>query len=489
MLPRVALIVDNPIRDLPSLVLVAMRLAQEGIQCYLVPMYFGREIWLLAPDFVLLNYLRPTNETFSQQLLEAGIKIGVLDSEGGVSPCLDQYYLRTLACEPALRHRISCYFCWGLEQAEHLRQRGWFRDSQAIVTGSPRLDFYTPFWREAALKVSPYADQYPSPKVLINGNFPFLNPRFQTPEQEARMMIEKFGYDEENIARAQFVQRQTMSGLVDLTNRLSARFSNATFIYRPHPFENLETYRSLLEPRENLHLVKKGTVDGWILRSSAVIQRNSSTAVESAIAGVPALQPEWIPIDTVSTVKDVSINCQTYEQICETLEAIISGSFKFPPYFQNQLDALIEDWFYRIDGRAHERVAQGILNHLPTNGHKSRVRRAKKFAYGLGGAGSWCQRRIRVALSSLFGLPVHWSFRKCGPRTPNLSWWAASEKYFDSFHVVKLVNAIQSSAPQRSGLRKKIVVRQTEPDRDYYLNSFGGLSVSLFVKESDGVSY
>ena len=66
---RVALLVDNPYRDLPGLVLVATRLCQEGVICYLVPFNLqGSEIWALAPDFVLLNYLRTVNEGFAHQL-------------------------------------------------------------------------------------------------------------------------------------------------------------------------------------------------------------------------------------------------------------------------------------------------------------------------------------------------------------------------------------------------------------------------------------
>lgn len=86
---RVALIVDNPLRDLPGMVLVALWLCQRGITCYLVPSNLQNEIWSLVPDFVLLNYLRTVNEDFAHQLAEAGIHFGVLDTEGGVFTNLD----------------------------------------------------------------------------------------------------------------------------------------------------------------------------------------------------------------------------------------------------------------------------------------------------------------------------------------------------------------------------------------------------------------
>ena len=85
--PRVALVVDHPQRDLAGLVLTAFELCRHGATCYLVPLNLQeREVWALAPDFVLLNYARLPNERFAHRLTEARIGFGVLDTEGGVWP-------------------------------------------------------------------------------------------------------------------------------------------------------------------------------------------------------------------------------------------------------------------------------------------------------------------------------------------------------------------------------------------------------------------
>ena len=59
--PRICLVVDHPDRDLDGLVLLATRLAGLGAEAFLVPLYHLYEIPFLAPDFVVLNYLRPSN--------------------------------------------------------------------------------------------------------------------------------------------------------------------------------------------------------------------------------------------------------------------------------------------------------------------------------------------------------------------------------------------------------------------------------------------
>ena len=76
---------DNPNRDLPGLVLVANKLVKNGCQCYLVPSNLrDSEVFRLNPDFVLVNHIRSINDDFVSHLFQLNIKVGVLDTEGGV---------------------------------------------------------------------------------------------------------------------------------------------------------------------------------------------------------------------------------------------------------------------------------------------------------------------------------------------------------------------------------------------------------------------
>jgi len=75
---KIALIVDNPKRDLSGMALLAYRLCQMGATCFLVPFNLrDTELWALAPDFVLLNYLRVNNQELAKRMIQAGIKVGV----------------------------------------------------------------------------------------------------------------------------------------------------------------------------------------------------------------------------------------------------------------------------------------------------------------------------------------------------------------------------------------------------------------------------
>lgn len=481
MLKRVALLMDNPYRDLPGLVLVAARLCREGMTCYLVPHNLRHsEIWSLAPDFVLLNFLRKINEGFARQLAGAGISFGVLDTEGGVLASLDSYG-QVLAQDPQVRAQAACYCSWGPRLAEHALSCGWFAREQVAVTGSPRFDFYAMPWRQVALRATTHATPYEHNLVLVNGNFSIANPRFQSPEAEFKMLVERFDYDPDVVLRRQRTQHRTMHELAALTNRLARRFPQATLVYRPHPFERLETYGELLEKRENLHLIKAGTVDAWILRARAVIQRGCSTAIEAGMAGVPALSPAWIPAAVnMPTAEKVSVQCESEEEVIQTLESILTGKFEPPIDIQHRLDEVIGEWFCRVDGGAHERVANCIVRSLEAHGSQVRLNRCRDSAYGLGHQGSSLKSAVTARLRKIVGLPIGWSFRRWRNEIGDLA-WDSSEKYFDADQVRTLVDAIEACTQDGSKESLcKIGVQSAQERGDYHFGYLQGRSVTVF---------
>ena len=97
----------------------------------------------------------------------------------------------------------------------------------------------------------------------------------------------------------QEIERQAMHDMAAAANHIAQQFPQATVVYRPHPFERVETYESLLEKRDNLHLLKIGTVEGWILRAAVIVHRNSTTAIEAACRKPSCVYPGICPnLDT-----------------------------------------------------------------------------------------------------------------------------------------------------------------------------------------------
>jgi len=475
---RVALIVDNPYRDLPGLVLVAYRLCHEGVTCYLVPFNLqNNEIWFLNPDFVLLNYLRRNNESLAEILAQIGICFGVLDTEGAVLQSIDSF-ARTMATDQSVREKTSVFCSWGPGFVEHARSAGWYGADQMAVTGSPRFDYYAAPWREAALGAASGERYCGSDLVLVNGNFPIANPQFQSREAEVEMYVKHFGMNRGEVLAIQQAQECTMTELTGLVNHLAVRFPTVSFVYRPHPFENLSRYKQLLKQLENLHLIKAGTVDAWILRSRTVIQRSCSTAIEAAIAGRPALSPAWIPANVQPLAECVSVQCRSEDDLMQTLQSILEDRFQPCAAIGDRLTHLIEDWFFKIDGKAHERVADCILRSLPDDGASIRLQKCREMAYSGGQTSS--RSRLRGRLANALGVSVHWSFRRWADVMRDFSWWDRSEKYFDAQQVRSLVDAIQACSRDGSNSPlRKVNVQSAQERGDYHFGYLQGRSVTI----------
>lgn len=446
---RVALVVDNPFRDLPGMVLVAIALARRGVIAHLVPLRRQDvELRALAPDMVVLNYLRSTNATLAESLLEAGIQVSVLDTEGGVMADVTDYD-RVLASNRALHQEISCYCGWGRVLTDHVVTAGWYRPEQVVVTGSPRFDFYADPWRAAALSWSRYVEAYTPRLILVNGSFPLANPRFQTAEEEARVRVREFAQDPTWVAEWQRQQKEAMEGMVALVRELAYRFPMAHFVYRPHPFERAETYENAFAGVANADVNKTGTVHGWILRSSAIVQRTCTTAIEAGMAGVPALSPNWLPSPVpTSGLDDASLPCETTDEMSQRIEESLRGNLVMPEKATASLQATISDWFNVIDGCAHDRVAAALATRIhPRRGdERAKARACRQIT----------QVRCRSDVIDRVWRPARLLLKAALP--PDVGSirpgrgervFGKSEKHFSSDDVLLVVETLQSAAPDR----------------------------------------
>lgn len=465
---RVAIIVDNPFRDLPGVVLLARELAAAGLTCLLVPINLEwREIGALAPDAVVLTNIRAPRQEFAAHLVNAGIKVAVLENEGGVMPNFDTYR-RMTAPDAALFRRLSCFCTWGPKVAGLARDEAWYRPEQVVVTGAPRFDFYAPQWRAAALEASAELEAYREPLILINGSFPRSNPRFATPEQEVANW-QRLGFDREHIVRFRDIEHRAMLGMAEVANHLARQFPSVRVVYRPHPFERTETYEPLLEKRDNLELLKVGTVEGWILRSTVIVHRNSTTAIEAAMCGKPALLPTWLPTaETLDACDAVSVKCDTWESLDARIAEALAGTWTPDADLRADIDRTIGDWFCAIDGRSHVRVAQALTRHC-TPGASVDVDACRRMHYGWRESQLTPRSRVGIAIRMALGIPVTFSFVEAANRDPGER-WAQSEKFFDAARVQSLLVAIEGGA-------SSLTARQAENHRDYRVSYSRGRSV------------
>ncbi len=466
-LARVALMVDNPLRDLPAMVLLAYHLADKGIACFLVPHNLReRELWHLVPDLVVVNYVRPLNEKLVGDLLASGMKVVVLETEGGVFRRLPDKVLELAAetkgislppeassyglfllktpSDARVRTSLTGYLSWAEEFSQFLRRQQLFGETPIVTTGSPRMDLYHATWRELALATCTAPSEIRHPFVLINSNFSLANPKFLLPEQELQGRRRVLELGEEFMRSMQRAQSAAMQAMTALVNELVCRLPHVDFVYRPHPFEGKGAYDELLDEAENLHVIQDGVVTPWLIHASALIHWRCTTAIEYAMLNKTAFIPGWIPapVDVPETVA-VSHVCANIDDMEEAIRKATAGDDITGGARRSEQRRVIERVFGPSDGRACERVVDALLDILGRGSQRLDVQGCARRVYGTMSRGKSLSQRLAARLRHVLGLSVHFSLRSFRQHFERHLAWDESPKRFDVDQVQQLIKAIE----------------------------------------------
>ena len=469
----VALVLDNPQRDLAGLVLVATVLAEQGVTCHLVPASLRmRELFSLRPDLVLLFHLRRGFERLVARLIESRIRIGVLDNEGGVWPDPDIYCELQLA-DDALRRQVDFFCAWGPKLTGHLVEAGIYEPGQMVVTGCPRFDFLHDRWRPAT---GAGASRGRRPRILLNTSFSDANPRSWSLDAGIKQLRDDWGWSQERIDLVIGAQTAGMMETIELARDVARDFPDAETVVRPHPFESPDPYVSELAGVEGLEVDARGTSLQQLARATAAVQRSSTTAIEAVLAGVPALQPAWITVALPMPMVDaVSDPCATYPELRDRLRAVLDGTYSPDPALEARVAGVVGDWFHRIDGDAHRRVAEAILAHLPER-REVDDEACERILHGLGDPQPWRSRVPRLVRSRL-GLPPEFSFRRLGAPSPG-DWLAPDQRF--SVDDVAAVPTRLHGARREAGLPASRLSVGRAHERPGFPHRFPACSVTLF---------
>lgn len=366
--PTICLIVDNPLRDLEGLVLLGRQLASRGAKIILVPMYEqGFDVPAICPDLVLINYLRPNNSDLVKSYKRSGILIGVLDTEGIGGKDCDQF--AEMVKSSGFTELVDLYCVWGQAQRAAFLEHGTVRQDVLHATGCPRFDFCAPPWR-AALPTPPVAPGY----VLINTNFPTVNPRFSTGSLHEEESMVQAGFSRD-FAR-QFIVDGGLAyrAMLGTAIRLAKHFGDVTFVLRPHPFENLRSYDEFAA-RPNARVLQSGTSLEWISGARCLIHQNCSTAIEATMFRVEPFSLEWFntPALRLNAATSVSRPAASEAELIEMVELSLKG--ELPPLADGTAVArreIVSDLFTAIDGGSASRVTDVVFRTIEAARHRQR---------------------------------------------------------------------------------------------------------------------
>lgn len=354
--PQVAIIVDNPKRDLRGLVLLACQCAELGWQAHLVPMYEqGYEVPLLAANLVVANYARESNRGLLESYRALGMAVAILDTEGGILSESGQDSPRNLA--QSMRANgftgLIDYYCfWGQRLHAAFAEFSGLHSDQLTVTGCPRYDQCHPPWNQA---LSYQRKNF----VLVNTNFSAINPAYTRSQEDEIRIFCKLGWERQYVERLFDALNNVLPNYLGAIKSLAEALPNHTVQVRPHPFENGARYIDFFAGTPNVVVDGEGDIMSAIAACACVVHLNCGSAIDARISGKPAVSMEFLNNPTMRMhaplPSQVSEGVDSVSALIERAKCYLAGETA------TESDAqalLIEDWFHKRDGKAAQRAAE-----------------------------------------------------------------------------------------------------------------------------------
>ena len=356
-------ILDHPRRDLPGAVTFAHAAVRRGCDAYLIPMYEqGTDVPLLQLDALVVNYARPANIDLVKSYTSEGLPVFVLDTEGGIlteAGTNTPERLGTLLRERGFDRTLAGYFFWGSRLRDAFIGRSGLPDDKLVVTGCPRFDYAAPRWRSALTHAR-------RDFVLMNASFPLVNPLFVNDATIERAAVVSAGWDEKYITALTEEVAEAFHQFKAITARLARDLPGQTFLVRPHPFENHETYQREFAGLPNVVVDGAGSVLNVIANSTCMVHLNCSTAVEAVMLDKLPISLEYLNtprmLGHAPLPSRISRQAKSYEELAEIVSRPQEHAAEFP--FDEVHRASIYPWFHANDGAAAERVVDALLARL-----------------------------------------------------------------------------------------------------------------------------
>lgn len=390
-------VVDHPKRDLPTAVSFARALAQRGCDAYLIPLYDQAvDVPLLPLDGIVVNFARPANLDLVRGYHDAGLPVYVLDTEGGnqtEAGTNTPERLAALLGERGFSEYLSGYFFWGPRLRDTFAGSCGMPSEALLTTGCPRYDYTSPRWRKALA--------YPkSDYVLVNANYPLVNPRFVSGAREREAAVQA-GWD------GDYMQNMIadMSGVFvefqKTVARLASDLPSVQFIVRPHPFESQTVYEEAFFGLPNVEVNGEGPVLNVLAHARCMLHLNCATAVEATMLECLSISLEYLNtprlLNHAPLPSRISAHAESYEHLLEMVRDSKTYARSFP--FEHHHQKMIFPWFYENDGCAADRIADAMIARAPEQTRPVSVSRSLQCSR----AAPRIAQRVQAVLANILG--------------------------------------------------------------------------------------
>mgnify|MGYP001210228414 CR=1 FL=1 len=298
--------IENSVRELDSKLLLAVMAASRNHDVIISDqesIIKGLERKLLAPGIFHTKSLTPGKMKIIKhsKIIDIGCKITSIDEEGGL---VDYGYERMIKLRYSAKtiKQASAVFAWGTEDYKALKKFFPKYSNKIHKTGSPRVDLWRPnfftYWKRNFKKIN-------KPFLLIPSNFAAGLSMMSFYERIE--MRRKRGYFErqpeylQTLIQWESEQFKLISHFIEAIKYLAHKNQNFDIIVRPHPGENINTWKALLDKIPNVHVIRDDGASMWIINAFAILHNGCTTAIEASFFQKPIIS--YIPFEAYHSKK------------------------------------------------------------------------------------------------------------------------------------------------------------------------------------------
>lgn len=305
-------------RDFPSRLEIAEHLLKQGF-AVVVGQQWGMIVNLLFGALPKGCVLFKTSNKIQTDLMRQCRKMGnaVLASDEECLPASVEEYSRTT--DPDIANSCDLFLAINAEHRDSLTASYPALRDKIVVTGTARVDVLR------RMRPRPRQNDY----ILVNTSFGTINSIWGDTQTAAAMWITAGGHPpgpETTLlvdTRIAF-ERAALVETCDLVDTI-LKTTHTDVIIRPHPGERATFWEDRYASNRRVSIVARSDPALWAQHASLVVHNESTTGVEAAIIGTPALNlsppSKW---SDLLVVKDVNVTVPTAAAANTLIQALLN---------------------------------------------------------------------------------------------------------------------------------------------------------------------
>jgi len=352
---KICIIVDHPSRDLDGYLILKYELEEKGFIVELISYYFKHEVLLKKPNVIIFPHYREQFYNLIKIYKNSGIMVVILDTEGGFfpdKPGLDNFIK---SVKKSLKS-VDLYFLWGKIHLRHLESIADTTDN-VYLTGNPRFDLLSIKYQDLCEK-----ELNTKKTILFNTNFSEINPKFQSLDKEIENSIKYDKVTREFIEKYNQMRQDQLKNFIVVIEKVASKYKDCCIKIRPHPFESFRPYKKI--KNKNIEIKNEKPIVNDLLNADVIIQYGCHSAFESFMCKNYCLNLSFLNNSHFNNDyhSQVSINCNSIESMFLNIDKKINDKEFSGDIDLDQSKKILEDFFFKSDGKASWRISQIIDN-------------------------------------------------------------------------------------------------------------------------------